>query len=362
LVAEQEQDRSEPATPFRLQEARKRGSVAKSLELSSLITLFAALVLFYIFGLGMIREQLALDAAILGQAHLLDFQASSVFSWLTHVFGETLRQLTPILVLVVVMAVLGTLVQTGPAFTTFPLKPQFDRLNPVAGFKRVFSMRLLFELGKNVLKLLLIGWLLYALFWQLLPTLLGLLDLSPTAHLRQGFTLAFALVFKILIVLAIIALLDVLYTRRSYYNRLKMSRRELKEEIKNREGDPRIRARIRQLQRELVKRSSAIKRLPDADVLITNPTHLAVALLYKREAMSAPKVLAKGAGELAERMKMLARQHRIPVIENRVLARKLFDGVELEQTIPEALFPQVARILVWAYAWRDGERVAPGPA
>jgi flagellar biosynthetic protein FlhB len=196
------------------------------------------------------------------------------------------------------------------------------------------------------------------LFWQALPALLALLDIHPAAYVRPGFGLANGLVLKLLIVLGLIALVDVLYTRRSYLNRLKMSRRELKEEIKNREGDPRIRARLRQLQRELVKRSRAIKRLPDADVLITNPTHLAVALLYRRETMAAPQVLAKGAGELAEYMKVLARRHRVPVIENRALARKLFYAVELEQGIPEALFPQVARVLVWAYAWRTNDGVA----
>jgi flagellar biosynthesis protein FlhB len=352
-MAEQEQNRSEPATPFRLQEARKRGSVAKSLEVNSLLTLFAVLVLFYIFGVGMIKAQLALDAAIFSQAHLLDFQSASVFTWLTHVFSATLAQLAPVLALVAIVAILGTLVQTGPVLTFFPLKPQFDRLNPVAGFKRVFSMRMLFELGKNVLKLALIGWLVFVVLRQMLPRLLALLDLPPVSYTRHGMSLAIELALKILMVLVIIALLDLLYTRRSFFNRLKMSRRELKEEIKNREGDPRIRARMRQLQREMGKRGSAIKRLPDADVLITNPTHLAVALLYKRETMLAPQVLAKGAGEMAQHMKVLARRHRIPVIENRALARKLFQAADLEQAIPEALFPQVARILVWAYAWRN---------
>jgi flagellar biosynthetic protein FlhB len=352
-MAEQEQNRSEPATPYRLQEARKRGSVAKSLELNSLFTLFAVLLLFYIFGVGMIKAQLALDAAILSQAHLLDFQSVSVFNWLTHVFGATLAQLAPLLALVAIVAVLGTLLQTGPVLTFFPLKPQLDRLNPVAGFKRVFSMRMLFELGKTLLKLALIGWLLYMVFWQILPRLLALLDLPVASYTRHGLSLAAELTLKILVMLAIIALIDVLYTRRSYFNRLKMSRRELKEEIKNREGDPRIRARMRQLQRELGKRASAIKRLPDADVLITNPTHLAVALLYQRETMLAPQVLAKGAGEMAQHMKTLARRHRIPVIENRALARKLFEEADIEQAIPEALFPQIARILVWAYAWRN---------
>jgi flagellar biosynthetic protein FlhB len=354
-VAEQEQNRSEPPTPYKLEDARKRGSVAKSLELNSLLTLFAAFVLVYIWGLRMINDQLSLDAAILAQAHLLNFDPPHLFAWLTHVFAETLVDLAPLLLVVVVMAVLGTLVQTGPVFTWFPVKPQFDRLNPVAGFKRVFSLRLLFELGKTVVKLVLIGWLLYVLFWQLLPVLLALLDIHPAAYVRQGLTLASGMVLKMLVVLALVALLDVLYTRRSYFNQLKMSRRELKEEIKNREGDPRIRARVRQLQRELVKRSRAIRRLPDADVLITNPTHLAVALLYRRETMAAPQVLAKGAGELAEHMKVLARRHRIPMLENRALARRLFHAVELEQTIPEALFPQVARILVWAYAWRTSD-------
>src|SRR5689334_15754794 len=137
----------------------------------------------------MIREQLALDAAILSQAHLLSFQSSHVFNWLAHVFGAALAQMAPLLLLVVAMAVLASLVQTGPVFTFFPLKPQLDRLNPVAGFKRLFSMRMLFELSKNLVKLALIAWLLYLLFWQLLPALLALLNIDPKTYVRQGFDL-----------------------------------------------------------------------------------------------------------------------------------------------------------------------------
>lgn len=359
-MAEQEQNRSEQATPHRLEEARKRGSVAKSIELNSLFALFAAVVLGYIHGMPMVREQLALSTQVLAQAHLLSFQSSAVWAWLIEVFSRALHIVTPLFVVVVLVAILGTLVQTGPVFTVFPLKPQMDRLNPIAGFKRLFSMRLLFELGKNIVKLGLISWLLWELFEDMLPILFGMLDVQPKAYAAEGFALALKLAGKLLLVLLIIALIDILYARRSYMDKLKMSRREVKEEVKNREGDPRVRQRMRQLQRELLKRSSSIGRLPDADVLITNPTHLAVALVYKREAMAAPQVLAKGAGEMAEHMKVLARQHRIPIIENKALARKLFRQVEIEQTIPDGLFPQVARILVWAYAWRA--QVAGAPA
>jgi flagellar biosynthetic protein FlhB len=153
-------------------------------------------------------------------------------------------------------------------------------------------------------------------------------------------------------VLAFIALIDVMYTRWSFADKLKMSRREMKEEVKQREGDPHVRARIRELQRELVKRAKAIRRLPDADVLITNPTHLAVALVYQREKMSAPQVIAKGAGEFAEYMRMLARRHGVPVIEDPPLARALFMAAGIDKEVPERVYQQVARVLVRAYALR----------
>jgi flagellar biosynthetic protein FlhB len=131
-----------------------------------------------------------------------------------------------------------------------------------------------------------------------------------------------------------------------------MSRRELKEEVKRREGDPRVRAKRRELQKEAVKRAGSLAKVPEADVLITNPTHLAVALKYRRGTMIAPQVVAKGTGELVDRMKQIARKHRVPIVENKSLARKLFKKVELDQGIPEALYPAVAKILVWVFASR----------
>jgi len=354
-MAEQEQNRTEPATPYKLAEAKKRGSVAKSLELGALLTMFSVLLLGYVWGLDMIEKKLRLDAAVLAQAHLLNFDSATVVSWLSRVLAETLNIILPLFLLVMVLGILASMLQTGPVFTFFPLKPDVQRLNPIAGFKRLFSMRVLFELGKTLVKLALFTWLLYFLAQQLIPDLLSMLDMEPAAYLKKNLSLAIGVAFKILMLLALIALLDILYTRWSFQDKMKMSRRELKQEIKNREGDPRVRSRLRELQRELLKRSKAVRRVPEADVLITNPVHLAVALLYHREEMQAPQVIAKGSGELVEHMKALARRHRVPVVENRALARQLFLKAEVGQMIPEALYPQVARILLWVYSLRGAE-------
>lgn len=354
-MAEQEHSRSEPATPFKLKEARRRGSVAKSLELNSLFALFALLLIVHLRGLPIAREYLQLEAGLLSLAHQLSFDAAAVLHWLPALLVRGLELVLPLFLLLVAVAIVGTLLQTGPVFSTHPLKPDFDRLNPVSGFKRLFALRLLFELGKNLVKLVLFAAVIWLLLRQLLPGLLGLLGTEPAAYLELSHAWISGTIFKLAMVLAFIALIDVMFTRWSYADKLRMSRRELKEEMKQREGDPQIRARIRELQREQVKRAKAIKRLPDADVLITNPTHLAVALEYRREDMAAPRVSAKGAGEFAAQMRELARRHRVPVIENKPLAQELFTAVELEQQVPERLYPQVARILVRAYALRGGQ-------
>ena len=357
-MAEQEQSRTEPATPFKLEEARKRGSVAKSFELSSLFAICVLLVVMYVWGAKMIAAQLKLDAALLSQAHLLNVEAGSVAHWFPLLLRMGLETLVPLLVPIMVIAVLGSLVQTGPVFSFFPLKPQVERLNPIDGLKRLFSVRLLFELGKNIVKLLLATAVICLFFGDLMPQIIGLLQSEPQAAvafiLQHGARIVLYLVF----ILAAIAFIDAMFSRWHYVDQMKMSRRELREEVKRREGDPRIRARRRELQRELLRRARAIRSVPDADVLITNPTRLAVALSYRRTEMTAPKVIAKGAGELAQQMRAIARKHRVPALRDAQLAQALFRGVDLDEEVPERLFPQVARVLAWAYslrspAWRE---------
>jgi flagellar biosynthetic protein FlhB len=351
-MAEQEQSRSENATPFKLQEAKRKGQVPKSLELNSLCAITALVLLLYLWGGRFMQDQLRLDAAILGQAHMLDFEAGRMMRWLAELFARQLHDLVPLLVVLMVVAIGANFIQTGPIFTTHPLKPDIDRINPVAGLKRLFTMKLVFELIKNLVKLALFATVLYIAIRDMIPALLGLLDKSPLATAPQTLAESREVMFKLAAAFALIAIIDVVYTRWQFNDKQKMSRREVRDEVKHREGDPRIRARMRELRRETLARSKAMQRLPEADVLITNPTHLAIALLYKPESMSAPEVIAKGAGEAVEAMKALARKHRVPIVENRPLAQALFARTAIDQRIPDEHFPAIAKLLVWVYARR----------
>lgn len=356
--SEQEQDRTEPATPFKLREARKRGQVSKSLEVNSLLLLSAALLVMFTMGENMIRRQIGLSRDLLGSAHRMNFTiatAMGLFEWVMRAIGSILA---PLILALILMAVLANLFQTGPVFSFFPLKPDMDRLNPVNGFKRIFSKKLLFESLKTVIKIIIFGSVIYCAVRALLPSIMAMVAADPHVYPELLLDQSKSLVYKLLLVILIIALADLLYSRWDYARQMRMSRRELKEEVKRREGDPQVRARIRQLQKEAVRRAGAVQRVPEADVLITNPTRLAVALRYERKAMASPQVVAKGANDLAARMRELARRHRVPIVENPSLARTLFRRADIGEAIPEAVFPVVARIMAWVYLQRENAREA----
>lgn len=359
-MAEQEQNRSEAATPFKLEEARNKGSVAKSMEVNSMVAVVGLLLVLYGWGWATAGKVLTMSQRLLGQAHQVNFELGNLMTWLNATFLQALYVLGPLFGVLVVGGIVANVAQTGPVFTLFPLKPDLERINPVAGFKRVFTAKLLMEALKSVIKLGLFGSVLYFGVKGLLPDLLRLADASPGGFGRTMIALVSAIVFKLACVMALVALIDFVYTHWDYKNKLKMSRREVKEEVKRRDGDPRVRARIRQLQRETLKRSKALGKVKDADVLITNPTHLAVAIQYVRGDMNAPQVLAKGAGELAGLMRAIARSHKVMIVENKPLARALFSQVDFDGPVPEKLYPQVARLLVWVYARREqnGREVA----
>ena len=352
-MAEQEQNRNEPATPFKLREAQKRGSVAKSQELNSFLILGGFLGVLFMLGWRTTQRQLALGQALMGNAGNLSFDLTNIQQWLGSITFETISLLMPLFIMLLVVGPLANLIQTGPVFSFFPLKPDWDRINPASGLKRLFSMRLVFESIKTIVKLILFGLVLYLTVQALLKPLLGMMQVDPVNYAHFSLDLAVGLLFKIVLMLAVIALFDLAFTRWDFLNKMKMSRRELGEEVKRREGDPRVKSKLRELQREALKRSKALKKLPEADVLITNPTHLAIALKYERGAMVAPEVIAKGAGELALKMRQVAHQHGIPVLENKPLAQRLFRKVGIEEPIPEDLYEEVARVFVRLFAQRS---------
>jgi flagellar biosynthesis protein FlhB len=357
-MAEQEQNRSEAATPFKLREAKKRGSVAKSMDLNSVFVIAAFLVCLQLWAWSATKRQASLSALLFQQASAFGFSPAQAWAWLSTALIGTVLLLVPFFAAVMVAGVLASLVQHGPVFSVHPIKPDFNRLNPAQGFKRIFSRRALFDLGKNLVKLAVFGWVLYLGIVQLLPALVGLLSVDARAHAPQVIDAIASLTFKLLLAMLAVALVDVIFTRWEYGHKLRMSRREITQEIKQREGDPKIKARIRELQNELRKKTGALKNLPDADVLITNPTHLGVALMYRHGQMAAPAVVAKGSGELVDKMKTVARRHGVTIVEHRRLARALYE-LELHDAVPEAHYAEVARILVWV---QEARKARPATA
>jgi flagellar biosynthesis protein FlhB len=343
-MAEKEQNRTEKATPFKLEEARKQGQVAKSLDFNTLIMMWGLLGLAMIWGAGVWERLGLMSSNLLASAADLPLGTDTGNGWLGEVVRSFLSLMAPILIVGVVLAILANLVQTGPIFSFKVLKPKGERINPMAGFKRIYSAKMLFEAAKGLLKLLVLGGISVVFFFGLWPKLSG--AESADSSVVQGWfgANAIALMFRLGLALVLIGLLDLMYTRHKFAKDMMMSRREMKEEVKRREGDPLIRQKLRELQRENLKQAASVKRVPEADVLITNPDHLAIALRYERGVMAAPILLARGADSWAAQMRAVARRHGIPIYQRKPLARQLFQTGALGQPIPADSYLDVARI------------------
>lgn len=355
-MAEQDEDRSEDATPHKLEEARKKGQVAKSQDFTATAILAAMVAVIYGNGWDAIRHTLQIQQSILQNAPRLNWSADALATWLGHLLLGMLVVLGPLFLALVIVAVLASLFQTGPIFSFHPLSPDMDKINPANGIKRLFSMRTVFDAAKSLIKLVLLGTVIYFMLADNMGSMMGLSMLEPKSYTQASVNLLASLLVKLVLLLIAIALLDLSYTRYEFAKRMRMSTRDIKDEVKNREGDPRIRARIRDLRNEMRKRSKSLAKLPSADVLIVNPTHLAVALTYQHGQSTAPKVVAKGAGDLAHKMRQIAAKHGIPVVQNKALARTLFKEVDYDGFVPEKIFPQIAKIMVWAYTMRNQKR------
>lgn len=350
---ENEQDRTEKASPFKLREARKRGQVAKSLEFTGWVIMFVAACVMHIFGDELLQRELKLAAGIFGQSGSITLTPHNTLHLFTEIVARMFSGFGFIVIAVLASGLLINFFQTGPIFSWEPLKADFTRINPVTGFKKLFNIRIVYELIKVLLKFgILIGVTLLFLNKKL-PSLMMLINTETAVHPQLIIRYAVDFSLWLLAAFSVTAVLDFAFMKWEYAKNLRMSRRELKDEVKHREGDPKVKAKIRELQREAAKRGASLQRVPDADVLITNPTHLSVAIRYERGRMPAPTVIAKGAGELALKMRIKARQHRVPLQENKTLARKLFERVQIDQPILPETYPQVAAILTAIYRERD---------
>ena len=350
-MAEDAAQRTEPATPQRRREARNKGQVAQSRELQSVAVLAAA-----VLGLATPLGAHLAHVMLLGLRHAFVGIAeppSALGDYESALFGGLLTAalaLLPILALLAATGALVQLAQTGPLWSFEILKPKPERIDPVQGFKRFVDPDRLFDTVKALVKVAIVCLVVFWVLRRAIPELLGLVGADVVSSVRVGAGKALELAVALLALFAVLAPLDTLYQRMRYEQRLRMTRTELREEMRQREGDPQVRGRFRLLHREL-SRSRMIAEVSEADVVITNPTHYAVALRY-RPTLAAPVVVAKGRNRVAERIRAAALEHDVPIVENPPLARMLFRSVELGREIPDNLFQAVAEVLAFVHRLR----------
>ncbi len=353
-------ERTEAPTPRRIADARAEGQVAYSRELNAAAALLVGVLLLRGPGARMLQD---ISNLMLSSAASLALARPDA-QWMRTALMPEMLPLAVDMGMVVFgllfTGVTASVLQTGLLWASKRVWVDFSRLDPLAGMRRLVSAQGLAEFIKALLKLTVIGWVAYGFLRSRAPALLdlGRMDLRPA--LVQWMGLAYTLALRVGGVYLMLALADYGYQRWQYTRSLRMSREEIKEEFKRTEGDPFLRGRIRQQQRRLA-RQRMMARVPEADVVITNPTHLAIAIRYDPERMSAPTVLAKGAHKIAERIVSLAGEHGIPVLQNISLARALYRTVDVDQEIPPELYLVVAEVLAYIYGLR-GERRHGAPA
>jgi flagellar biosynthetic protein FlhB len=343
-----QQEKTEKATPKRMQDARKKGQVAKSTDLSAAILLFGMVLFLYATRLTFLGNLARYLAGYFSEVGSLAIEGASPVVLLTGTVADIAGLITPFLLAAAVLAVAVNLIQVGFIFNPEGLRPKFTKLNPLEGIKRLFSSRGLMEAGKSLLKVIILGLVAYLTIRGQFGQILDTLREDPVV----GFNTVANLVWRIFLYgsLAYLALAvaDFRYQRYMMDKSLKMTRQEVKEEMRSTEGDPVIRgkqrARRRQFMLNLIR-----KNVPKATVVVTNPTHLAVALSYQVGGKGAPRVVAKGAGELARRIRAVARESGVPVVENLAVARFLYRNVDVGAEIPGQLYQAVAQILAYVY-------------
>ncbi len=341
-------ERTEDPTPRRIREAREEGNIAYSRELNA-----AAAVLVGTWLLQMLGQRMLSDMRGLLNYSFFNLPVRDVDgSWLRQLITASAYQVGPTVGLFVAgllfVGVVVSLLQTGFLFAHKKLGFDFNRVNPAQGFKRLFSMQGLVEMLKSLLKIIVIGWVAYGFIRSHLPELMGLTGLGIQPALKTWSSLALSLAGRVGGTYLLLAAADYGYQRWQHMKSLRMTKEEVKEEMKQREGDPHVKSRIRR-ERMRIARSRMMARVPEADVIITNPTHLAIAVQYDPQEMNAPVVLAKGEYKIAERIVEIAREHDIPVTQNIPLARALFKSVDIDQEIPPDLYLAMAELLAYIY-------------
>lgn len=356
FFADEGADKTEQATPKKLQDARKEGQVAKSQELSTAVMLLSFFLVVKVF-VSFIGTRFLGSFTEIYQ--VIDVYTADEFSsdiagaFMRDSLVEILIICLPVFISAVLVAFVVTIAQVKWHVTAKPLQPKLSKFDPIKGFKKIFSKDKLFELIKDVVKIALIFYVAYSDLTEAAETIGILYDLSLTQAIVYIGDFVIGLGIKLSAIYLIVGLTDYIYQKLKFKKDLMMSKQEVKDEYKQQEGDPQVKGKIKSKMREVSQRRM-MQKLPEADVVITNPTHFACAIKYDKEVSEAPVLIAKGADYLAQKIKEAAKENNIPIVENKPLARMLYYNVDLDSEIPRELYQMTAEVLAYVYKLKNG--------
>lgn len=345
-------EKTEKATPKKRQDARKKGQVAKSQDLNTAIVLLAVFLYLMFFGKTIAERLLGVLRHALQNYMFMELTPKNIESILMEILAELVIFLGPVMLVAMIAGVAANYAQVGFMFSAEAIQMKLEKINPISGFKRIFSMRAIVEMLKSILKITFVGVIAFSVLWLRMEEVLLLANKSVGAAIATiaGLTLQMGLFASG--ALLFLSLLDYLYQKYDFEKSIRMSKQDLKDEYKNIEGDPLIKSKIKQKQREMAMRRM-MQEVPKADVVITNPTHFAIALKYDEQKADAPVVVAKGVDFIAQKIKLIARENEVMTVENRPLARALYSQAEIGDAVPEEFFKAVAEILAYVYQTKN---------
>ena len=341
-------EKTEKATPKKRQDSKKKGQVAKSQDVNTSINLITVFSVLLLMGPFMYNHLFALMRKYLQDFTVTDFSEESMQVILIEILVEMGLILGPVFLAAVVAGVLANVMQIGFMFSTESIQFKLEKLDPIKGFKRIFSMRAIVELLKSILKISFVGFVAFYVLWNRMEEIMILSQISVADAMATLADITIKVGYYAAVALLFIALLDYMYQKYDFEKNIRMSKQDIKDEYKNSEGDPLIKSKIKQKQRQMAAQRM-MQEVPNADVVITNPTHFAIALKYDESKAEAPFVVAKGVDFVAQKIKYIAKENDVVMVENRPLARSLYDQADVGQAIPEEFFKAVAEILAFVY-------------
>ena len=355
MAEESYQEKTEPASDRKREEARGKGKVVRSVELNSAFVLLFGLLVLYFGSTALVSGLASIARSAFTRSGTLALTAENVHHMVSNGVIHIGLVIAPIVLGFLVIGLAAGYLQVGFMFSPKAMQPSFEKINPLNGVKKLLlSRRSLVELAKSIIKIIVVGMVAYGALQEVLGETPVLVDSDPAGLLGFLGQSGFSIGLRTGLAFLVLAAVDYFYQRFEFEKEMRMSKEEVKEETKSTEGDPQVKSRVRSIQRRIAYRRM-MQDVPKADVVVTNPTHLAVALRYDVEEMNAPTVVAKGADLVALKIKEIALAHRIPVVEDRPLAQALYRSVEVGGTIPEKLFQAVAQLLAYIYRLRQGQ-------